>query len=139
MNNSITLILVLSLSATLLGSIAFLLIKFYRMRTMMIKAHVENFILKDKIDELLTEQNARDLEKTDGFLKFVSDSREWAFNYIEEVQDKLAKFNNDLDSILDYYSVYGPDTIGLHVDLAKDISKAYADLKAALPKENGKV
>lgn len=139
MNQPLTLTLVSVASVIILITIIALLRKFYRMRSLMIKAHVENFILKDKIDELLTEQNARDLEKTDGFLKFVSDSREWAFNYIEDVQDKLVKFNNDFDSILDYYSVYGPDIAGLHIDLAKDISKAYAELKATLPKEDDKV
>lgn len=34
------------------------------------------------------------IENNDGFLKFVSDSRDWAFQYIEEVQTVLADIVN---------------------------------------------
>lgn len=81
------------------------------------------------------EQLSKDIEKTDGFLKFVSDSREWAFSYIEDVQYKIAKFDKDIESILDYYSLYDSNAQGVHVDLAKQVSEAYAELKSVLPKE----
>jgi hypothetical protein len=88
---------------------------------------------------LLTEQHIREIEKSDGFLKFVSDSREWAFNYIEDVQSKLVKFDNEMNSIVEYYSVFGPENQGIHIDLLKQVSEAYAELKNALPKEEDKV
>ena len=49
------------------------------------------------------------LEKTDGFVKFLSDSREWAFNYIEDVQTSIqglikAMSVNDKEKILEHYN-----------------------------------
>jgi hypothetical protein len=38
-------------------------------------------------------QSSNDVEKTDGFLKFVSESREWAFGYIEQVQVAIKEYD----------------------------------------------
>ena len=83
----------------------------------------------------MEEQQTKEIEKSDGFLKFVSESRDWAFSYIEDVQDKLSEFDKRMSSIVEYYSIYGPETEGLHIDLLNKISEAYKDLKSALPKE----
>lgn len=99
----------------------------------------ENIDMSSALQKMMQEQSQRSLEKTDGFLKFVSDSRDWAFSYIEDVQEKLAKFDKDMDGIVEYYSVYGPDMQGIHVDLLKQVSEAYAELKSVLPKEDGRV
>lgn len=45
-----------------------------------------------KVDTLRKELEKRDnaaVEKTDGFLKFLSESRDWAFQYIEDVQHAI--------------------------------------------------
>ncbi len=47
---------------------------------------------KKQIEVLQNELKKREdnaIEKTDGFLKFVSESREWAFKYIEDVQQAI--------------------------------------------------
>lgn len=36
------------------------------------------------------------VEQTDGFLKFVSESRDWAFEYIEGIQKALKKYDEAL-------------------------------------------
>lgn len=41
-------------------------------------------------------QSSQDVEKTDGFLKFVSESREWAFEYIEQVQKAIQDYDTAL-------------------------------------------
>jgi len=69
------------------------------------------------------------------FLKFVSDSREWAFDYIEEVQNALLTFDNAIKDDLKYFEQYGiimgeerPD-----YKMLKNISNAYKDLVKVLP------
>jgi hypothetical protein len=40
----------------------------------------------------------QDVADSDGFLKFLSDSREWAFGYIEEVQEAILKLSDAMQS-----------------------------------------
>jgi len=40
----------------------------------------------------------QDVADPDGFLKFLSDSREWAFGYIEEVQEAILKLSDAMQS-----------------------------------------
>ena len=42
----------------------------------------------------------------ENFIKFLSDSREWAFGYIEEVQNGLKKFISEVEPELEYYNHY---------------------------------
>ena len=49
--------------------------------------------LQNKIGELIKEVEQKKLEKSDGFVKFLSDSREWAFEYIENLQSVIKKLN----------------------------------------------
>jgi hypothetical protein len=61
-------------------------------------------------------QGSNDVEKTDGFLKFVSDSRDWAFQYIEDIQKALVEYD-----------------AALNTDDAKIINEAYSKLMGMLP------
>jgi len=106
------------------------------------KLYVDNFTLEEYIKTL---NNAKE-DKTDqqihqeNFLKFLSDSREWAFNYIEEVQSGLNKFINDVEPEINYFKEYGdvgamqPNYYSL-----KKITEAYEELKNLLPKEGEEV
>jgi hypothetical protein len=38
------------------------------------------------------------LETNDDFIKFVSDSRDWAFNYIEDVQQAIQELKTSVES-----------------------------------------
>lgn len=42
-------------------------------------------------------ENAK-LEKSDGFIKFLSESRDWAFTYIEDIQKDLTTLFNNADN-----------------------------------------
>lgn len=49
-----------------------------------IELHIERSALEDMINaQALNNSNA---DQGDGFIKFLSESREWAFNYIDDVQ-----------------------------------------------------
>lgn len=56
---------------------------------------------QQKIKFLQEELNKRDnvsIEQTDGFVKFISESRDWAFNYIEDVQTSIQQLKNSVES-----------------------------------------
>jgi hypothetical protein len=87
-----------------------------------------------------TEQNLEPTEAaSEGFLKFISDSREWAFEYIENVQVGLSKFIIDAGPSIEYWEKYGSvmDT-PLDINMQK-ISISYKELKSLLPEDYGKI
>jgi hypothetical protein len=87
-----------------------------------------------------TEQNLEPTEAaSEGFLKFLSDSRDWAFEYIENVQVGLNKFISDAGPSIEYWEKYGSvmDT-PLDINMQK-ISISYKELKSLLPEDYGKI
>lgn len=98
-----------------------------------IQAEIDKSIMSERLQELMSEKELNKLQESDGFIKFLSDSRDWAFTYIEEVQGALDEFDKKVSPILEYYSTYGSVIDGLHLDIAKDVSNAYEDLKKVLP------
>lgn len=74
------------------------------------------------------------------FLKFVSDSREWAFDYIEEVQTALTNFKNVVGPQVEYFDKFGEVIWTPITPLMKEISAAYKELIVVLPTdENDKI
>lgn len=76
----------------------------------------------------------------ENFIKFLSDSRDSAFEYIESVQDGLEKFVSEVDSSISYFDEYG-EVLSVNrpdYEALKIISKAYKELKQLLPKEEEK-
>jgi len=72
---------------------------------------------------------------SENFIKFLSDSREWAFSYIEEVQNGINNFINDVDREIVYFDKYGD---AIHTPMNKSmqiISKSYKNLKKLLPQD----
>jgi hypothetical protein len=90
-----------------------------------------------KLREELDKQNPNSIEKTDGFLKFISDSRDWAFKYIEEVQAALAVFKNEVEPRIEYARTYGT-VVGqsAHSDILEEISLAYDKFKKIMPDDS---
>ena len=77
----------------------------------------------------------QDIHK-ENFIKFLSDSRDWAFEYIEDVQKQLEDFVRDIEPEIMYFDEYG--VVGdayPHYHSMKKISSAYKDLKKLLPEE----
>ena len=102
-----------------------------------IQGEMDRYALGKKIEELSNKLSTLELSESDGFIKFISQSRDWAFEYIEEVQSALAEFDNDITPALDWYKSFGM-VLGesAHTDVLKRISEAYDKLKSVLP-ENG--
>lgn len=74
----------------------------------------------------------------ENFIKFLSDSRDWAFEYIEEVQNGLSNFIKEVEPDIDYYNKYGAAVEGMmpaHDKALKKISAEFEKLKTLLPEE----
>ena len=94
-------------------------------------------MLGQKIEELQKELSSKELSETDGFIKFISQSRDWAFEYIEEVQKALVEFDEVVVPQLEWATTYGRlagNTV--HTNTINTISEAYEKLKTVLPKDN---
>jgi hypothetical protein len=97
----------------------------------------DNFLLQKEVERLYQEIENKKLEQTDGFLKFVSESRDWAFAYIEEVQKALTEFDEVVDPALGWamkFGVLNGETA--NVKILREISEAYNKLKSVLPENN---
>ena len=101
-----------------------------------IQSEMDRHILNQKLTELIEEQNKNELLNSDGFLKFVSDSRDWAFKYIEQTQKALVEFDKEVSPVLEWCKTYGLAIEDVHSEQIKKISLAYDKLKEVLPKDN---
>jgi hypothetical protein len=99
-----------------------------------IQSEMHKHMLGQKIEELQKELSAKELSETDGFIKFISQSRDWAFEYIEEVQKALTEFNDVVDPALEWamrFGVLNGETA--NTKILSEISEAYSKLKSVLP------
>jgi hypothetical protein len=101
-------------------------------------ANTLKFLLDQEINK---EQEKTDTEEAnEAFLKFISDSRDWAYTYIDEVQEGLNKFINDIEPEVAYFDEYGVVGVAYpHYHSMKKISGAYKELKKLLPEDYGKI
>lgn len=102
----------------------------------LLQANLDKAIILEKFSKEMNSKAVSSLEKTDGFLRFVSESREWAFKYIEEVQAALLEFEKKVSPVLEYAKTYG-SVMDSHLSKSLDsIAEAYEDLIKTLPKED---
>jgi predicted RNA-binding protein with EMAP domain len=94
-----------------------------------------------KIENLMSSQTKLDNDAhQESFIKFLSDSRDSAFDYIEEVQSGISDFVLQVDPLINYFDEYG-DIMGIvpNYDAIKKISVEFKKLKKLLPDEHGKI
>jgi hypothetical protein len=132
------------LESVLVGVFVFLTCLFLSLYVVQIKKNRQ--ILANTLQLLIMQQTLNDENKTDqekaneDFLKFVSDSRDWAYQYIDDVQAGLTKFISDIEPEIAYFDEYG--VVGSaypHYHSMKKISGAYKELKKLLPEDYGKI
>jgi len=104
------------------------------------KLFIENTLLQEYVDLTKSTKIKEDSDESihkENFIKFLSDSRDWAFSYIESVQKGLTKFVSDVDADVSHFDEYG-DTLSMSrpdYPSMKNISKAYKELKTLLPED----
>lgn len=99
-----------------------------RLTLEVIQSQVDSATLVEQIQKLADVQGSRAVEETDGFLKFVSESRDWAFQYIEDVQEAIEEYRKIADVI--------PISKDMSLQQAEQLSSAYDRLITFLPEEN---
>jgi hypothetical protein len=130
-------------------SVAILGIMLVVMTTMSILLSIKMFVLRKrvmslaislvKVEEVFNSAKKEDSDSDvhkENFIKFLSDSRDWAYLYIEDVQNGLSKFVDDIEPEIAYFDEYG--LVGEaypHYHSMKKISQAYKELKKLLPEE----
>jgi hypothetical protein len=70
-------------------------IKNHKLQEIAIRAAFEKFTVAKKLEEVIAENEAKKLEKDEGFLRFISESRDWAFQYIEDVQQAIKDYSEN--------------------------------------------
>jgi hypothetical protein len=108
------------------------------------KLFIENTLLQEYVDltkSTKIKEDSDDSIHKENFIKFLSDSRDWAFLYIESVQKGLTKFVSDVDADVSHFDEYGDALSMSRPDYPsmKNISKAYKELKTLLPEENTEI
>jgi len=81
--------------ATLIANLR-LLYKNKKLRGQMIQFALDKAMLLEHVEKISGKSSS--IEHSEGFLKFVSDSRDWAFKYIEDVQGAIVEFNSAVAS-----------------------------------------
>lgn len=132
------------ISLIFICALSFLTLLFLSLYVLQKKAN--KTLIAKTLETLLLQQLSRNTNKTEkdqsneDFLKFVSDSRDWAYQYIEEVQEVLNKFITDIEPEIDYFDEYGVASSAYpHYHSMKKISGAYKELKSLLPEEYGRI
>lgn len=116
-------------------------IRLFRKFLLVSKSFADLYLATSEFNESMANINNDktdyDIHK-DNFIKFLSDSREWAYTYIEDVQKGLQKFIEEIEPHINHYKKYGAAVDGMmppHDFALKKISKEFEELKKLLPKE----
>lgn len=101
---------------------------------------IQNFMNAKEEFEASTSFNSKEDydQSRESFIKFLSDSREWAYDYIETVQSGLKNFIKEVEPHIEYFDNYGIAIEGMlvpHDNALKTISKELKELKKLLPEQ----
>jgi hypothetical protein len=125
----------------ILSSLTLLFLSLY-----IIQKKANKVIIQKTLEAMLIQQLSRNTNKTDkdqsneDFLKFVSDSRDWAYQYIEEVQEGLNNFITDIEPEIEYFKEYGDlGSMAPNYHSMKKIAGAYEELKKLLPEDYDRI
>jgi intergrase/recombinase len=72
-----------------LTAIVLLIIKNKKLEVTATQLALEKYSISVKLQKLAAEKDSKQLEQTEGFMRFISESRDQAFKYIEDVQDAI--------------------------------------------------
>jgi uncharacterized protein with NRDE domain len=99
-----------------------------------LQAEVNKNIIMSEYTALLQEVENMKLEKSDDFVKFLSTSREMAFTYIEDAQQKIVEFDKLLQEVAEWNRTYGTVAGNVpHAEKIEKISLAYDSIRELLP------
>ena len=106
-----------------------------KLKTNLTQEFIDREIVMKEMQKLMAEIDSKNSNQNDGFLKFVSESREAAFKYIEEVQAAINEFDSKVGPAVKYYKETGKMLDRKPSDLVRELADAYDKLMASMPKE----
>jgi hypothetical protein len=106
-----------------------------RFKNYNLNAEVQQFvinymILNQKLEEMAKQHDAKKLEDNDGFVKFLSESRDWAFQYIEDVQKSIESLEQAAAKVPIVPKSY------LTTEQLEDLKTAIAEVIRQLPEKS---
>lgn len=102
--------------------------------TARLQASIEKNIVMSEYKEVLQALENKKLEESDDFVKFLSDTRNAAFDYIEDVQANIQEFDSILSDISKWNKTYGSVAGSTpHAEKIEQLSLAYDKLRNLLP------
>ena len=102
-----------------------------------LEVYIRNSILTKELKDRLEQADIQTLASNDDFLKFVSQSRDWAFEYIESTQENIYEFVTKAGPVIEYLDEFDPPIITN--DQKKALVGAYNSIRSTLPDEYGKI
>jgi hypothetical protein len=93
---------------------------------------IDKNILESKIMELDKVVQSQEKEH---FLKFLNDSRDAAFEYIEKSQETVRSFIRSIEKDIKHFDTYGIAVINTYDDLLTKVSSGLEELRELLPEE----
>lgn len=134
MNIDIVSFIIVSIGFTFLS---FKLIRLNRKNKVLILELAQALIDKNILSSKFEKMELDKIENTNEFTAFLSQSRNWAFEYIEEVQSKIKDMVEDSEKDIAYFKDFGILTEQYpNYELAKKFVKHYDELIKLLPKED---
>jgi hypothetical protein len=112
-------------------------IKVSSMTKSLLQSEIDKNILAEKLFESSAKNIIKKDESSEAFLKFVSDSRDWAYSYIESVQEEINSFITLVGPDIEYLDSYKPPIISEEV--TDRLIVGYKKIKDLLPKDYGKI
>jgi len=111
---------------------------FNRLRSKYQQLFIDMMILEKIVNESEESKikNDESVHK-ENFIKFLSDSRDWAYKYIEDVQFGLNSFIVNIEPEIKYFKEFGSvlGTTAPNYYSMKKITEEYEKLKTLLPSE----
>lgn len=95
-------------------------------------------IEQDHSEEIQVGQDGDKVHK-ESFIKFLSDSRDWAYDYIETTQKTISRFIQEVEPELEYYKRFGIVVEGMvspHDKALKKVLSEISELRKLLPEES---
>ncbi len=88
---------------------------------------VDKALLAEKVATLAAEKDANSLREDDGFIKFLSSSRDWAFQYIETAQASVKNFAEKMDPVALKLEKSQNDDVKLMLEAYKELVSIIPD------------
>jgi hypothetical protein len=127
-------VLVLSLLAFALAHGVIATLKIKDLDRQLVQSKIDNNHIKSSLANALLEIESKKLETTDGFVSFLSQSREQAFNYIEYVEKSFEELDIVMQKIFQWEDSYGSaNGVTAHTEAISEIRKAYEQYKSTMP------